>query len=96
MPMHFVDFFLAFIFPADAANTFRSSMYSRSVILAEIGLDSLQPSEALSCHATGIRHIVNSLGHNTHNASPCGRPLLNLINSDVSHSSFVVTTFQVA
>ena len=62
-PMSFiaacVDSRTPFNLLSDAANTLRSSIYSRSVTLALIGLDSLYPSEALIFQARGF---VNSLG----------------------------------
>ena len=64
-------------------------MKRRSVTFTLMGLDSLWPSLALIFHAVGFKQTVNSLGLR---ASPWGRPLRNLIGSDVSHPYFVVAT----
>ena len=69
-----------------------TSICSRSVTLALIGLDSLKPSEALIFWATGFKQIVNSLEQS---ASPFGKPWLNTIGSEPSCPCNVVATILV-
>ena len=71
-----VSFGARFSLLSEAAKTFRSSIYRRSVTLTPIGLDNRYPSVARRRHATGFRHSVNYLGHK---ASPWGSPFMNLI-----------------
>ena len=67
-------------------------MYSKCVILPLSGLDSLYPSDAFNFQDIGLRHKVNNLGHR---ASPCGRPLLNLMTSEILYPSFVLAVIFV-
>ena len=87
-----VDSITRFSLLSEDAKIFRSSMYRRSVTFALFGLDSLLPSLALIFHAMGFRQTVKNLGER---ASPWGRPLRNLIYSDVSRPCFVVATTPV-
>ena len=60
-----VDFSIVFNLLSEAAKIFKSSIYNRSVTLMLIGLDSKYPFVALTFHAMGFIHRVNSLGHNS-------------------------------
>ena len=75
------DFNTLFSFLSEAANIFRSSMYKRCVIEVLTGLLRRYPFVAASFHATGLIHSVK---RRRPRASPCGKPLLNLIRSDSS------------
>ena len=77
---------------SDAANTFKSSMYKRSVIFRLIGFDNLYPSVALRFQAIGFRHKVKSHGQNE---LSCCNPLWKIIISDVSIPYLVLTTILV-
>ena len=91
-----VSFSTQFSLLSEAAKTYRSSIYRRSVTLTPIGLDNRYPFVARRLHATGFRHSVNNLGHK---ASPFGSPFMNLIFLEVSRPCLVVATtlvFQLA
>ena len=77
---------------SDAANTFKSSMYKRSVILRLIGFDNLYPSVVLKFQATGFRHKVKSLRQNE---LSCYNTLWKIIISDVSIPYLVLSTILV-
>ena len=91
-----VSFSTQFSLLSEAAKTFRSSIYRRSVTLTPIGLDNRYPCVARRRHATGFRHSVNKLGHK---ASPWGSPFMNLTFLEGSRPRLVVAAtlvFQLA
>ena len=76
---------------SDAANTFKSSMYKRSVIFRLIAFDNLYPSAALRFQAIRFRHKVRSLRQDE---LSCCNPLWKIIISDVSVPYLVLTTIR--
>ena len=84
-----VSFSTRFSFFSEAAKTFRSSIYRRSVTLTSVGLNNRYPSVARRRDATGFRHRVNNLGHK---ASPWGSPFTNVIFLEVSRPCLAVAT----
>ena len=64
----------------EAAKSLILSIYKRFVTFASMGLESLYPSAAFIFQAIGFKQTVNCLGHKV---SPCCKPLLNLIGSEV-------------
>ena len=77
---------------SDAANTFKSSMYKRSVISRLIGFDNLYLLVVLRFQAIGFRHKVKSLRQNE---LSCCNPLWKIMISDVSFPYLVSTTILV-